>query len=409
MRRADTDLAGAEKEGRSLMAQGRRFDLILFGATGFTGGLVADYLARASAKEPLRWALAGRDAGKLAQVRERLATVPDAVLPELLTADAGDSGMMTALAAAATSVITTVGPYARYGEPLLRACAENGTHYTDLTGEPQFVHRMREKYDTVAKRSGARIVNSCGFESIPPDITVLVALAELRRRLGEKVFAAADVVVKGGAEGGGGFSGGTWHSAVEAMASARDWWRQRPVEPRDGVHAIKAPFFHESHWQRWAVLMPTIDPEVVRHSARVRGDYGHTFAYGHYLVMKNPLALAGLVAGVGGIFTLAQFGPTRRWLLGRRLPGEGPGAEQREQGWFNMHVTASAAGVTVVAKMSGGDPGYGDTAKMLAEAGLCLALDGNLPAAGGVITPASAMGMALLPRLERAGLRMEVR
>jgi saccharopine dehydrogenase (NAD+, L-glutamate forming) len=391
------------------MAQGRRFDLILFGATGFTGGLVTDYLAQASAREPLRWAIAGRDAGRLAQVRAQVAAVAGAIVPEVLTADVGDPAAMTALAAATTAVITTVGPYARYGEPLLRACAENGTHYTDLTGEPQFVHRMREKYDAVAKRSGARIVNSCGFESIPPDITVLLAVTELRRRLGAAAFASADVVVKGGAEGGGGFSGGTWHSAVEAMASAREWWFRRPAEPQDGVHAVTTPLFHESHWQRWAVLMPTIDPEVVRHSARVRGDYGHTFSYGHYLVMKNPLALAGLVAGVGGVFTLAQFGPTRRWLLGRRLPGDGPSAEQRDRGWFNMHVTASAGGVTVVAKMSGGDPGYGDTAKMLAEAGLCLALDGGLPEAAGVITPASAMGAALLPRLKRAGLHMDLR
>lgn len=391
------------------MAQGRRFDLILFGATGFTGGLVADYLAQASTREPLRWAIAGRDAGRLAQIRAQVAAVPGAIVPEVLTADVGDSAAMMALAAATTAVITTVGPYARYGEPLLRACAETGTHYTDLTGEPQFVHRMREKYDAMAKRSGARIVNSCGFESIPPDLTVLLAVTELRRRLGAAAFAAADVVVKGGAEGGGGFSGGTWHSAVEAMATAREWWFRRPAEPQDGVHAVTTPFFHEHHWQRWAVLMPTIDPEVVRHSARVRGDYGHTFSYGHYLVMKNPLALAGLVAGVGGIFTLAQFGPTRRWLLGRRLPGEGPSAELRDRGWFNMHVTASAGGVTVVARMSGGDPGYGDTAKMLAEAGLCLALDGGLPAAAGVITPASAMGVALLPRLERAGLHMQLR
>ncbi|MCD6060495.1 MAG: hypothetical protein K0S16_806 [Moraxellaceae bacterium] len=391
------------------MATARRFDLVLFGATGFTGGLVADYLAAASRRESFRWAIAGRDVGKLARVRNRVAAVAGASVPEILEADAGDDASMAALAAAATAVITTVGPYARYGEPLLRACAENGTHYTDLTGEPQFVHRMRERYDDVARRTGARIVNSCGFESIPPDLTVLLALQELRRRVGDKVFDSADVVVKGGAEGGGGFSGGTWHSAILAMASAREWWLQRPAEPRDSVHAVKTPFFHERHWQRWAVLMPTIDPEVVRHTARVRGDYGHTFSYGHYLVMKNPAALAALVAGVGGIFTLAQFGPTRRWLLGRRAPGEGPSAGQREKGWFNMHVTASAAGLTVVAKMSGGDPGYGDTAKMLAEAGLCLALDGNLPPAAGVITPAAAMGETLFPRLVRAGLRMELR
>ncbi|MDF3031800.1 MAG: saccharopine dehydrogenase, partial [Moraxellaceae bacterium] len=138
------------------MATARRFDLVLFGATGFTGGLVADYLAAASRRESFRWAIAGRDAGKLARVRDRVAAVAGASVPEILEADAGDDASMAALAAAATAVITTVGPYARYGEPLLRACAENGTHYTDLTGEPQFVHRMRERYDDVARRTGAR-------------------------------------------------------------------------------------------------------------------------------------------------------------------------------------------------------------------------------------------------------------
>lgn len=390
------------------MSAVRSFDLVLFGATGFTGGLVADYLAGISSRENFRWALAGRNADRLEQVRQRVAAVPGAVAPAVIVADVDDTRSVAALAASTTAVITTVGPYWLYGEPLVQACAEAGTHYVDLTGEPQFVQLMRGKYDAIAKKTGARIVNSCGFESIPPDMAVFQTLKALRQRVGNEVFSKADVVVRGGAEGGGGFSGGTWHSAVEAMASAREWWSQRPRHAPDNVHALKAPFFREKNWQRWALIMPSIDPEVVRHSARVRGDYGQNFSYGHYLVMKNPLALAGLAAGVGGIFTLAQFGPTKNWLLKQKLPGEGPSAEQREKGWFNMHVTAEAAGTTVVGCMSGGDPGYGDTAKMLAEAGLCLALDKNLPPAAGIITPASAMGDALLPRLQRTGIRFEI-
>lgn len=391
------------------MTEARRFDVVVFGATGFTGGLVAEYLARVSAQEPFRWALAGRSRQKLEKLQRRLATEPGSVAPGLVLADVTDEASLDALVTSTTAVITTVGPYARFGEPLLRACALNGTHYVDLTGEPQFVHRMRERYDEAARRSGARIVNSCGFESIPPDLTVLAAMRELRSRLGS-VLDSQDVVVKGGVEGGGGFSGGTWHSAIEAMASARTWWFARPSHPGDSVHSVKTPFFREDHWGRWALLMPSIDPEVVRHSARVRGDYGHTFSYGHYLVAKNAATLASIAGGVGALFTLAQFGPTRRWLLSRRDPGEGPTAEQREKGWFNMFVTASAGGIKVLAQMSGGDPGYGDTARMMAESALCLALDGNrLPAAAGVITPASAMGEALFPRLARAGLRLQVR
>lgn len=388
------------------MAATRRFDLVLFGATGFTGGLVADYLARISKEESFTWALAGRNSSKLQAVRDRLAGEGGVSLPEVLVADVNDADSIRVLAASATTVITTVGPYWLYGEPLVRACAESGTHYVDLTGEPQFVHAMREKYDALAKSTGARIVNSCGFESIPPDITVLFALKELRKRIGDIAFQALDIVVKGGVNAGGTISGGTWHSAVEAMSNAREWMTKRPRQPHDNVHAVKTPFYHDRHFGLWALNMPTIDPEVVRHSARVRGDYGNSFSYGHFMMMKNPLGLVGVAAGVGGIFTLAQFKPTKNWLLRQRLPGDGPTEAQRAKGWFHMNVVAQGGSETVLCRMAGGDPGYGDTAKMLAEAGLCLALDKSLPDHAGVITPASAMGEALIPRLERAGLTL---
>ncbi|HET8731438.1 MAG TPA: saccharopine dehydrogenase NADP-binding domain-containing protein [Moraxellaceae bacterium] len=391
------------------MAGERQFDLVLFGATGFTGGLVADYLAQVSVEEPFRWAIAGRNPEKLESVRARLAAIPGAVRPALIMAGADDADALSRLAASTVAVITTVGPYEQLGGPLAYACAAAGTHYADLAGEPRFVHRLHGSCDALAKQNGARLVPSCGFESIPPDIMVMEAVRELRRALGDRVFNAVDVVAKGGAEAHGRVSGGTWQSAIGVMAGMREWWGQHPAHPGENVHAVKTPFFHEDHWQRWALLVPTIDPEVVMHSARVRRDYGHTFSYGHYLVARNPLSLAGLVAGAGGLFLLAQFDRSRRWLLGRLLPGEGPGQVQRDNGWFTFHVTASAGGVTVVGTMRGGDPFYGDTARMLAEAGLCLALDRALPAAAGVLTPASAMGERLVPRLQRAGLTLELR
>lgn len=386
----------------------RQFDVILFGATGFTGGLVAEYLAAAARREQVRWAIAGRDAHKLQLVFERLSRLDDVVLPEVLQASVEDADSLARLAGAGRVVITTVGPYQHYGEPLLRACAEAGTHYVDLTGEPLFVEAMRERYDAQARLSGARIVNSCGFEAIPPDIGVLYTLRELRRRLGEAAWAGAEVKVLGGVEAGGGFSGGTWHSAVEAMSQAPRWWLNRPKPGRDHVHNLKTGAHREPRLERWALPMPTIDPEVVRHSARLRRDYGADFSYGHFYLSKKLLPLAAGVAGLAGIFTLAQFGPTRRWLLDRKQPGEGPSAEARERGWFRLSFVAEAGGQALVTRVSGGDPGYGATAHMLAEAALCLALDPDLPEAAGVITPAAAMGEALIPRLERAGIRFEV-
>lgn len=390
------------------MSDSRRYDIVVFGASGFTGSLVAHYLAEALKRERFRWALAGRDLGKLSAIRDSLPAFEGIDPPDLIEANVEDAVSISVLAGVTKVVITTVGPYALYGEPLLRACAEAGTHYVDLTGEPQFVAAMRDAYDAVARRTGARIVNSCGFESIPPDLGTLFTLRELRRRLGDEAFANASVEVRGCFEGGGGLSGGTWHSAIEAMSTARRWWRLRPKHKPDHVHSLPLRPYYERHLKRWAFPMPTIDPEVVRQSARVRQDYGKEFYYGHYVVNKHLLPLLTGVAGVAGVFSLAQFGFTRQWLLKQRLPGQGPTEEQRARGWFHMDFVAQAADITVVSRVSGGDPGYGDTAKMLAEAALCLAMDRDLPQAAGVITPASAMGEALLSRLEQAGIHFEI-
>ena len=384
----------------------RTYDIVLFGATGFTGGLVADYLAEASLREPLRWAIAGRNRDKLAVVLERLALVKGATPPAVLLADVDDATALAEMAVATTVVITTVGPYAQFGEPLVKACAEAGTHYVDLTGEPHFVGRMLKRWDETARFHGARIVNCCGFESIPPDIGVLYTVNLLRQRLGESGWDGARVRVLGGVEAGGGLSGGTWHSAVGAMSEPLQVLRNWPLPTPGGkVGGIWTPLLREKRWQRWAVAVPTIDPEVVRQSARLRGsDYGERFAYGHYFLSRKLWPIAAGVAAIGGIFTLAQFSPTRRWLLKQKPQGDGPGTEARAKGWFRMSFIAEAAEVSVQTEVTGGDPGYGDTAKMLAEAALCLALDRGLPKIAGVITPAAAMGEALIPRLERAGI-----
>ena len=384
----------------------RTFDIVLFGATGFTGGLVADYLARATLREPLRWALAGRSQERLLAVREQLAQVSGATPPALLVADVEDATALAEMAAATTVVISTVGPYARLGEPLVKACAEEGTHYVDLTGEPHFVWRMRSRWDETARFHGARIVNSCGFECIPPDIGALYTVNLLRQRLGEAGWHGARVRVQGGVEAGGGLSGGTWHSAVGAMSEPLKVLQSGPWGSLgDLLGGLVPPLRREPRWQRWALAVPTIDPEVVRQSARLRGrDYGEQFSYNHYFLSRRLWPLAAGVAAVGGLFTLAQFRPTRQWLLRQKPPGDGPGSEARAKGWFRLHFIAEAEGIEVRTVVSGGDPGYGDTAKMLAEAALCLALDRGLPKVAGVITPAVAMGEALIPRLERAGI-----
>jgi short subunit dehydrogenase-like uncharacterized protein len=383
----------------------RRFDIVLFGATGFTGGLTAEYLA-ANAPAETRWALAGRNQSKLEGVRTRLAAqYPKAAELELLRADVTDADSIKAVAEATKVVITTVGPYIHYGEPLVAACAAAGTDYVDLTGEPEFVDTMWLRHGEQARASGARIVHSCGFDSIPYDLGTLFTVEQLP----ENVPLRIECFV----QAGGTFSGGTYHSAINAFARVRQSLQaakeRRGREPRPSgrrVHGEGKP--HRSEVVGgWVVPFPTIDPQNVLRSAAQLDRYGPDFTYSHYLVTKNLPMTAGLALGAGGAVALAQLPPTRKLMLKIKDPGEGPTPEQRAKAWFRVRFAGEGGGKRVLTQVSGGDPGYGETSKMLAESALCLAHD-TLPASAGQVTTAVAMGDALIERLDRAGIRFEV-
>ncbi|MGO9958335.1 MAG: saccharopine dehydrogenase family protein [Solirubrobacteraceae bacterium] len=374
----------------------------MFGATGYTGGLTAEYLARAAGAT--RWALAGRDRAKLERVRERLAGIDPALdkLP-LLVAEIADGSQMRQLAESARVVITTVGPYINYGEPLVAACAAAGTDYVDLTGEPEFVDLMWLRYHRRAQASGARLVHSCGFDSIPHDLGALYTV----QRLPEGV----PIRIEGFARAGGTFSGGTYHSAVHVMGRLRQGRQvaaqRRRLEERPQGRSVKGAAGRPRHDETaggWILPVPTIDPLTVLRSAAALDRYGPDFSYGHYLVVKRLPVLAGLVVGAGAVIALAQLPPTRNALLKLKAPGEGPTPEQRSKAWFRVRFLAEGGGERVVTEVSGGDPGYGETSKMLAEAALCLAHD-DLPSRSGQLTPAVAMGQPLIDRLRRAGIR----
>jgi short subunit dehydrogenase-like uncharacterized protein len=384
----------------------RAHDIVLFGATGFTGALTAEYLAR-NAPPETRWALAGRNRAKLEDLRTRLARDNPASdeLP-LLHADVSDPASLREVAGDARVVITTVGPYIKYGEPLVAACAEAGTDYVDLTGEPEFVDRMYVRHHARAAETGARIVHACGFDSIPHDLGAYFTVQQLPEDV--------PIRLEGFVRAGGAPSGGTVHSAITAFSRVREMARasseRRRVEPRpDGrrVRASRTTPHHERAVGAWALPMPTIDPQIIRRSARALDRYGPDFSYGHYVAVKRLPVAVGLAGGVAGLFTLAQIPPARSWLLGRRQPGEGPTPEQREKGWFKVRFVGEGGGRRVVTEVAGGDPGYGETSKMLAESALCLAHD-DLPATAGQVTTAVAMGDALMERLKRAGIEFNV-
>lgn len=382
------------------MAEAREHDIVLFGGTGFTGGLTAEYLAE-NAPETTRWALAGRSIGKLEGLRDRLGVdVP------LLEANVEDQNSIDAVAASARVVITTVGPYIEYGEPLVKACAANGTDYTDLTGEPEFVDTMFVKYNAQAERSGARIVHACGFDSIPHDLGALFTVEQLPEGVPLKV--------RGVVQADGRPSGGTLASAVTGFSRVRQHMdaakARKQAEHRNGGRVARGERglpHHDSDLGAWVLPLPTIDPQIVLRSARALERYGPEFTYSHWIAVGGLPQAVALPVGVAGLFAAAQIPPARRWLMGKLPAGTGPSEEKRSKSWFRVRFTGEGGGKRVVTQVSGGDPGYGETAKMLAESGLCLAHD-ELPPTAGQVTSAQAMGAALRDRLERAGIDFRV-
>jgi short subunit dehydrogenase-like uncharacterized protein len=390
------------------MATDRQYDLALFGATGFTGGLTARYLAQ-NGPEGLRWALVGRNRGKLEAVRASLEAeqAPGVPAPELLVADAADSAALTKVAEATKVVATTVGPYVFYGEPLVAACAAAGTDYVDLTGEPEFVDRMWLGYHEQAKRSGARLVHCCGFDSIPHDLGAYFTV----KQLPEGVPLTVNGYVRSRAE----FSGGTFTSAINAFGRARQTLsvarQRRQAEQRPAgrkIHSASTRPRRDAGLGGWVAPLPTIDGPVVCRSAAALERYGPDFSYGHNVVAKHLASIAATAGGVGAAFVIAQLPPTRKLLLkAARSPGEGPSKEVRAKSWFKVTFVGEGGGKRVVTEVAGGDPGYDETAKMLAQSGLCLAFD-DLPHASGQVTTAEAMGDALLSRLQNAGIGFRV-
>jgi short subunit dehydrogenase-like uncharacterized protein len=403
----------------------REHEIVVYGATGFTGGLTAEYLARSV--PGARWALAGRNRAKLEAVRERLAAIDPALaeLP-LLPADAGDPASLRAVAESTKVVISTVGPYIHYGEPLVAACAAAGTDYVDLTGEPEFVDRMWLGYHAQAERTGARLVHSCGFDSIPYDLGVLYTVQQLPE--------GVPLAVQGFVSAGASFSGGTFHSAIHVMGRLRHGAsvarQRRRLEGRPEHRRVRGVAGRPHNVPAvggWVVPFPTIDPQTVLRSARALDRYGPDFAYEHYLVVKRLPIVGGLAVGAGAVIALAQLTPTRNLLLKLKDPGAGPTPAQREKAWFRIRFIArasgslgiqprlhgprprhsAASGQRIMTEVSGGDPGYGETSKMLSEAALSLARD-ELPERAGQLTPAVAMGQALIDRLQAAGIEFKL-
>ncbi|MFE4494066.1 saccharopine dehydrogenase family protein [Streptomyces niveus] len=384
----------------------RPYHVVLFGATGFVGTLTAEYLAL-SAPDDCRWAIAGRDRAKLERLRARLAALAPrcADLP-LLVADAADPASLRTLAESTHVLATTVGPYLWHGEDLVAACAEAGTDYADLCGEQEFVDRMYLAYEDRARQTGARLVHACGFDSVPHDLGAYFTVQQL----------PADVPLRidGFVRTNAFFSGGTLATALNTVSRGRQTMeaakQRRLHEPRlVGRRAVGAP--GAPHFSKeagvWALPLPTLDARVVARSAAALPRYGPDFRYRHFAGVKSlPVALGGTVAAGTGV-ALAQVPAVRRALMNRFAPGSGPDEARRSASWFTVRFVGEGGGRRVFTEVAGGDPGYDESAKILAEAVLSLAFD-ELPDTAGQVTTATAMGDALLGRLRSAGMTFRV-
>jgi short subunit dehydrogenase-like uncharacterized protein len=413
-----------------MTAAQREFDIVLYGATGFVGKLTAQYLANAGGAA--RIALAGRSTQKLLAVRESLGAAAGAW--PLIEADAASPSTLNDMAARTQVVISTVGPYTKYGVPLVAACAAAGTDYADLTGETMFIRESIDLFHKEAADNGARIVHSCGFDSIPSDLTVYAlykrALADGTGELGETNF-----VLRGFA---GGVSGGTVASMVEVMqTSSTDPEARRAMNDPYTLttdRGAEPEFGHQSDtpWRRGRDIAPELDgvwtgafamgapiARIVRRSnALLDWSYGRSFRYSENMSVGSSVA-APVAAALGTAVNAAVLGLGSRYfdklprgLVERVLPkpGTGPSERARDNGHYRVETyTTTSSGARYRATMAQqGDPGYKATSVLLGEAGLALAFDRDaLSDLRGVLTPAASLGDALLARFPAAGVTME--
>ena len=404
----------------------RKFDVIVWGATGFTGTLVAEYLIRQyGVDKDLRWAVAGRSNEKLVALIDSLG--PEASGLETFVADSFDPESLRSLAGQTRVVLTTVGPYALYGSALVEACVEEGTHYCDLAGEVQWIRKMIDQHQERAEETGARIVHCCGFDSVPMDIGVWFLQEEANKRYGAYCDSITMLVkaTKGSA------SGGTVASLINLIEESRkdkdiarilvQPYSLNPDGERDGPderdqHSV----LYNKDAQAWTApfVMAAINTKVVRRSHALAGyPYGKDFRYREAVMTGDgPVGwakAAAMTAALGGLVMGASYSPSRGLLQKFVLPepGEGPDRELQKEGFFNLtQIGILPDGTVLRTRITGDqDPGYGSTSKMLSECAVCLGKD-PIDVGGGVWTPASVMARPLLKRLtENAGLTFELR
>jgi saccharopine dehydrogenase (NAD+, L-glutamate forming) len=407
----------------------RPYAVVLYGATSFVGQITAKYLSQFLAdSNDVEWAIAGRDEEKLKKLQSEISDSGSAKKVDIIIANSNDEASLDEMTKQAKVVISTVGPYLKYGEPLIKSCANNGTDYVDLTGEAIFIKDMMDKYQDTASQSGARIVNSCGFDSIPSDLGVYFTQQQAEKQFDE-VCEKIHMRVKAAK---GGLSGGTVASMATIFEEVgKDKSRRKQVAnpyllnddadaPNVRQKNVSKPEYDSEHG-RWLApfVMASINTRIVHRTNQLTDyEYGREFKYDEAMWMKDgvkgQLTSYALSAGLFGFATTMMFKPSRELLSKHVLPksGSGPSKSEQENGYFDIRFFGyTASNDSISTKVTGDrDPGYGSTSRMLAQSALCLAQDiSHQDVKGGFWTPASAMGDKLIARLkEHSGLSFEV-
>lgn len=416
----------------------RAYTVVLYGATSFVGQITAHYLAQflteqkpnEDASHSVTWAIAGRDEDKLKKLQDEIVSKQGnkADKVAIIIANSNDEASLDAMTKQTQVLISTVGPYLKYGEPLIKSCAQNGTDYVDLTGEAIFIKDMLDKYQDTAKQSGARIVNSCGFDSIPSDLGVYFTQQQAQDKFNQtcETIHMRVKAAKGGVSGGTIASMGTIFEEV-GEDKARRKQVANPYLLNDDTDApttrqknISKPEYDDDH-KRWLApfVMAVMNTRIVHRTNQLLSyEYGREFKYDEAMWMqdgvKGKLMSYGLSAGLLGFASAMMFKPSRELLSKHVLPksGSGPSKSEQENGFFDIRFFGTTAKQdTINTKVTGDrDPGYGSTSRMLAQSALCLAQDiSQEDVAGGFWTPATAMGDKLIQRLEEhAGLSFEI-
>ncbi|MBP7184526.1 MAG: saccharopine dehydrogenase NADP-binding domain-containing protein [Saprospiraceae bacterium] len=375
----------------------KKYDIVLFGATGFTGKIVAQYLSQFASDEHIRWAIAGRERNKLVQLSSTLKNA----IPDIIIADVNDELSLKDMASQAVLIMNTVGPFNWYGKSVLDACIQQKANYIDITGEPYFIHKTYTDYNELAQKQNITIINCCGFDSIPADLVAWMTAKKLPVNEPKVLYAFVDTNAT--------FSGGTITTAIDALyqSSNKKYDIPKSKKHKDAPKASLKIHFNKDI-NKWVIPMPVADPHIVRRSIEKMPEiYGEAVTYRQYLVRDSFYQVLKIVVPVFITMLLIRFDFYRNWLLKKFKSGSGPSEERRSKSKFDITCIGKSTNHEAKSVMSGADPGYNETAKMFSEAGFSLIEKSrNNSLKHGVCTPMEALGANLIDRLKNKDINI---